>query len=59
MNHPVGVFHSYTGSNGYFASFFGRAIDENLVIIAFTNEINEAADNVVDNIAESIILNKR
>lgn len=51
----VGAVHWHTGSSGRgFASFFGRAVDKDVVIVVLTNKPNEAAENLPDKLAEAI-----
>lgn len=51
----VGVVHWHTGHSGYFASFMGRAVEEDAVIIVLANESNDAARQLVDDFADAIV----
>jgi len=52
---PVGVLHWHTGGSPYFKAFFGRAIDEELVIIALANERNGVLQQMVDDLGEAVV----
>lgn len=53
----VGEVHWHTGSNrAGFRSFFGRVIAEDIVIIVLTNDYNEAAKKLPDELAQAITL---
>jgi len=52
---PEGVVHWHTGGNGYFYAFIGRQIDEDLVIIGFSNEGEKALDRLCKDLRATIV----
>jgi CubicO group peptidase (beta-lactamase class C family) len=55
VDKPTGVLRWHNGGNGFFYAFFGRQIEEDLVIIGLSNEGENELDSLCENVRHAIV----